>query len=136
MRVHNKLGIKAAECEVASFCVPSPHLNHTLTDGLAGEVLLHAIKKVVGPQEYTATAHNGWLKIYSAMLEIIVPEVVRFEIEHREEAIAILHKRTGNVMSGATNSMASLVTIAMPVLGDGVSGRSAVTQRSSNTTPN
>lgn len=78
-------------------------------------MLFFAMQKVLGG-DYTPLAHRGWTKIYSAMLEIIIPEVIRFEISQKEEALQVLKKRTGNTLdrSVAGGSLASLVTIAMP----------------------
>lgn len=61
---------------------------------MAGEVLMHAIKSCVGPEIYTDTANRGWCKIYSMLLDVIVPEVVHHELRHRTQAQMSLSKRS------------------------------------------
>lgn len=82
--VHNRLGVKAAECKpTCSFSLLSLNLTSffcSAADGLVGEVLMHAIKECVGPKEYSPTAHRGWRKIISILLATIVPEVVKYEL--------------------------------------------------------
>lgn len=58
-----------------------------LLDGIMGEVLFYAIKTCVGPIVYTTVAHSGWAKIYSKMLDSIVPNAVKFELDHKNMAV-------------------------------------------------
>lgn len=80
-------------------------------DGIAGEVLLHAIKSCVGPAEYTEAAHRGWTKIYSAMLAVMVPEVVKFELSHKAEAQQTLAKRS-SMASQSLRSFSDVISKA------------------------
>mmetsp|Transcript_417 Transcript_417/g.706 ORF Transcript_417/g.706 Transcript_417/m.706 type:complete len:226 (-) Transcript_417:1614-2291(-) len=73
--IHNKMGVKAVEY------------------GMVGEVLLFAIKTCVGPDVYTETVHNGWAKIYSKMLNTIVPMAVAFELDHKQQCEEAAMKR-------------------------------------------
>lgn len=58
-----------------------------------GEVLLYTIKKCIGPKEYTQAVHHGWAKIYSLILDVIIPIVVHFEMTHKETMEGMLSKR-------------------------------------------
>ena len=62
-------------------------------DSIMGEVLLYTIKKCLGPKEYSQMVHFGWAKVYSRILDAIVPLVVKFELENRELADQIQIKR-------------------------------------------
>lgn len=73
--IHNKMGVKAIEY------------------GVAGDVLLHGIQVCVGPLVYNELVHNGWTKIYSKMLDSIVPLALKFELDHRNLADAAATKR-------------------------------------------
>lgn len=64
-----------------------------LTDSIMGEVLLFTIKKCIGPAAYTPEVHFGWAKIYSLILDVIVPNVVHFEMTHKDEVERMLSKR-------------------------------------------
>jgi uncharacterized membrane protein YgcG len=55
--------------------------------GIVGSVLFHSLKKVLA-EEYTEAVHQAWVKIYSAMLSIIVPMVVDHELlQDREQQL-------------------------------------------------
>lgn len=73
--IHNKMGVKAIEY------------------GIAGDVLLHGIQVCVGPLVYNELVHNGWTKIYSKMLDSIVPLALKFEFDHANLANAAATKR-------------------------------------------
>jgi len=67
---HNRRGVKAVEY------------------GVVGDVLFWTLRHVLGLTAYTNKVHNAWVRIFSAMLEIIVPVAVAFELESykQEEA--------------------------------------------------
>lgn len=54
---------------------------------------MYAIKTCVGPAVYTEQVHNGWCKIYSKMLDVIVPLCVKFELDHKDFAVEVNTKR-------------------------------------------
>ena len=39
------------------------------------------IRRVVGDVAYTSDVHNAWVRVYSRMLSLIVPQAVKFELE-------------------------------------------------------
>ncbi len=47
----------------------------------------------VGDKIYTPLVHRGWAKIYSRMLDVIIPVVVHFELLNKEFAQQIAEKR-------------------------------------------
>ena len=47
--------------------------------GIVGDVLFYSLRRVVGDEVYTKEVEQAWVKIYSAMLGIIVPLVVEYE---------------------------------------------------------
>lgn len=47
--------------------------------GVVGEVLFHTIKKCVGPASFTSEVSEAWVRVYSAMLQEIVPLAVHYE---------------------------------------------------------
>eukprot|EP01039_Chlorochromonas_danica_P002896 gene2896-3161_t len=117
VNVHNHIGVKAVEY------------------GMAGEVLLHAIKSCVGPSEYTEAAHRGWTKIYSAMLSVMVPEVVKYELTHKSEAQQTLEKRAV-MASKSLRSFSDLITkisqselVPLAAVKDSKDGSNRITQR-------
>lgn len=67
-----------------------------------GEVLLYTIKKCVGPKEYTPAVHFGWAKIYSLILDVIIPDVVHYEMSHKENFEEMLSKRQTTIAEAAT----------------------------------
>jgi hypothetical protein len=69
---------------------------YPLADSIMGEVLLYSIKKCIGSIEYNQVVHSGWAKIYSAILDVIIPEAVRFELSHKEQCEAIAIKRASH----------------------------------------
>lgn len=66
-------------------------------------MLLYTIKKCVGPQVFDQTAMNGWCKIYSRMLDEIIPVVVHFELTNKQIAEKIYDKRM-SVEAPTTNT--------------------------------
>lgn len=56
-------------------------------------MLLYTIKACVGTEVYTAKVSTGWAKIYSKMLDSIIPVCVNFECEHKTEALLAHDKR-------------------------------------------
>eukprot|EP00981_Chlorochromonas_danica_P006843 scaffold1496_cov266-Ochromonas_danica.AAC.5 len=69
---------------------------------IMGEVLLYTIKKCVGPKEYTPAVHFGWAKIYSLILDVIIPDVVHYEMSHKETFEEMLSKRQTTIAEAAT----------------------------------
>ncbi len=114
--LHNKIGVKAFECKFSSFTSISSFLDNRFIDCFMGEVLIYALKEVLGPEAYTQSVHVGWVKFYSRMLDGIVPIVVEFELKNKDSAVSILDKRLSNV------------NVATPVL---TSGRESSTHDSS-----
>ncbi len=47
-------------------------------------MLLYTIRKCVGDEVFTADAHNGWAKIYSRVLDGILPTVVKYEMHNKD----------------------------------------------------
>ena len=47
--------------------------------GVVGEVLFWSIKTCIGLKCYTNEVHDSWTKIYSKMLQVIVPVAVQYE---------------------------------------------------------
>lgn len=47
--------------------------------GVMGDVLFHTIKKCVGDAVFTSTVFDAWTRIYSVMLQEIVPLAVHYE---------------------------------------------------------
>lgn len=54
---------------------------------------MYTFKKCVGPEVYTPTVAAGWAKLYSKMLDILIPEVVTFEREYKSDALMAHDKR-------------------------------------------
>jgi hemoglobin-like flavoprotein len=50
--------------------------------GIVGSVLFYTLKKVLN-EEYSEVVHRAWVKIYSAMLSVIVPMVVDYELQEK-----------------------------------------------------
>lgn len=82
------------------------------SDGMVGEVLMFAIKECVGPKEYSPAAHHGWCKIYSAMLDTIIPEVVKYEIESASQARETNNRR-GLMALNSIQSFEGVVTTSL-----------------------
>lgn len=72
--LHNKIGVVAYEY------------------GISGEILLFTLKKVLG-DAFTPLAHRAWIKIYSRILDHIVPNAVEFEINNKKEFSSIQETR-------------------------------------------
>ena len=47
--------------------------------GIAGDVLLYSLAAVLGDEVYTSAAHFAWRKVYSAMLNHIIPICIQHE---------------------------------------------------------
>jgi hemoglobin-like flavoprotein len=54
--------------------------------GVVGDVLFWCIKTCIGPEAFTAAVELSWVKIYSKMLQVIVPVAVRYEKEGIHQA--------------------------------------------------
>lgn len=66
--------------------------------GVVGDVLFWVIKTCIGPTAFTADVESAWVKIYSQMLQVIVPEAVSYERQGLHVAKA---KRPNFVTSSA-----------------------------------
>jgi hemoglobin-like flavoprotein len=88
---HNKVGVKAVEY------------------GIFGEVLFWALKVVTGADVYDAVCHAGWIKIYSKMLSIIIPEAVRYELANKPAVTAFKEKRMKAVIAKAETTSNSVI---------------------------
>jgi hypothetical protein len=62
-------------------------------DGISGEILQYTLRKILG-DAFTPTAHRGWIKIYSRMLDHIVPCAVEFEVHNKELYTTIQENRS------------------------------------------
>ncbi len=47
--------------------------------GIVGEVLFYSLRQVQGPELFTSEAELCWIKVYSAMIRVIVPLAVTYE---------------------------------------------------------
>ena len=54
-----------------------------MIDGIVGEIILFTLRKCCG-DSFTTAAHYGWAKILSRMLDVILPVVVKYEVENAE----------------------------------------------------
>ena len=88
---HAKFGVRATECKsylcsyVLLYIVSNAvSLCYALV-GIFGEVLFWTLRLVLGSEDYDFVCHTAWIKFYSRMLDVIVPVVLRYEMEHRED---------------------------------------------------
>eukprot|EP01039_Chlorochromonas_danica_P006262 gene6262-6903_t len=65
--------------------------------GVFGEVLFFTLKKVLG-EEYTPTAHQAWIKVYSKLLTIMLPKIIPVEFNRRDYFDKICHERNEVVL--------------------------------------
>lgn len=102
--IHNKMGVKAVECKsiVNLISYEVSEFLRQFIDGIAGEVLLYTIRKCVGDTAFTPAAHRGWCKIYSRILDATLPPVVKFEMNHKEQANTIAIKRNNQTTHTGT----------------------------------
>lgn len=85
-----------------------------------GEVLLFSLRKVLG-SAYTPVAHYGWVKIYSRILDVIMPNVIEFELTHKESAGGILEKRlTSQHHAGPLFTEKTSITVKDTTIREGV----------------
>jgi hemoglobin-like flavoprotein len=54
--------------------------------GVVGDVLFWCIKTCIGAEAFTPAVELSWVKIYSKMLQVIVPVAVRYEKEGIHQA--------------------------------------------------
>jgi hemoglobin-like flavoprotein len=47
--------------------------------GIVGDVLFHALRRCVGPVNFTREVEQAWKLIYSSMIQVIVPLCVEYE---------------------------------------------------------
>jgi hemoglobin-like flavoprotein len=52
--------------------------------GFMGNALLDALDRVLGPEDFDALARLAWIRIYTFMLNIILPIVVDYELKEQE----------------------------------------------------
>lgn len=66
---------------------------------------MYSIRKSIGDDEYTATAARGFTKIFSRILDVIIPIVIRFEVENPAASSDIANKRANgeNTLVVSTN---------------------------------
>ena len=87
---------------------------------------MYAIRLCVGPAVYTEQVHKGWCKIYSEMLDVIVPICVKFELDHKDFAVEVNTKLFNdyNAVNAAgvsiiskvsSNSAESGISVLMPL---------------------
>lgn len=75
-------------------------------DGIFGEVLFWTLKLTVGKEVYDIITHTAWIKIYSRMLFIILPIVVKYELENKDSMMKIGMKRMKSfIVSTEENSI-------------------------------
>lgn len=55
--------------------------------GVFGEALFWTLRINLDRAEYTVLAHTAWVKFYSRMLEVIVPVVLKYEMEHSQSSV-------------------------------------------------
>lgn len=72
---------------------------------------MFAIKETVGAAEYSALGHSGWCKIYSRILDIIIPAVMDYELSHRETSQRLVQKRRADSFN-STNTLTTKSTQA------------------------
>ena len=47
--------------------------------GIVGDVLFHSLKTCIGSDSYTLDVHVAWIKLYSRLLQAIVPVAIQYE---------------------------------------------------------
>lgn len=67
-----------------------------LPDGIFGEALFYVLRLTLG-DDYDAHAHNGWVKIYSRILRIIIPIVVDYELNNKAVVDQLTAKRLASM---------------------------------------
>ena len=73
-------------------------------------MLFWVLKLTVGKEIYDVSTHSAWIKIYSRMLSIILPIVVKYELEHKDTVHRVDAKRMHTFITPtAENSMAESV---------------------------
>lgn len=54
---------------------------------------MYCIQKAIGPEEWTPLVSRAFTKFFSRVLDVIVPIVVKYELEHPESVQQTLAKR-------------------------------------------
>lgn len=54
--------------------------------GVTGEVLLYALEKVSGPENWTPEVAKAWLIVYSVMMSVMIPATQKAEAEAQKQA--------------------------------------------------
>lgn len=67
-------------------------------DGVFCEVLFYVLRLTLG-DDYNATAHIGWVKIFSRILRIVIPVVVDYELENKPTISEITTRRISKMTS-------------------------------------
>lgn len=62
-------------------------------DSIFGEVLFWTLRHTLGQEVYDAGTHTAWVKLYSRMLDIIIPIVVEYEQANYEAIQRVQCKR-------------------------------------------
>lgn len=79
-------------------------------DGIFGEVLFWTLKLTVGKEVYDIITHTAWIKIYSRILSIILPIVVKYELENKDSMMKIGIKRMKSFITSTEEN--SIITNA------------------------
>eukprot|EP01039_Chlorochromonas_danica_P015028 gene15028-17623_t len=82
-KTHNRMGIRAVEY------------------GIFGECLFWVLRLTLGAEIYDSFTHLGWVKIYSRILGIIIPVVIRYELDNRDVIQEKSIKRFQNMTAGS-----------------------------------
>lgn len=86
--IHHQRSVKAIECKYTgnTICLQN-NIMHILyfffslfLDGIVGDILFWTLHLVLGVELYTHELHKCWIKIYSRMLQTIVPVAVALEV--------------------------------------------------------
>lgn len=85
--MQNEGGFKAVECKRLLLCFFFFWLSSffmfvvcSLIDGILGEVLFWTLRSILG-QDYTLTVNSAWIKMYSRLLNVIVPIAIAYEMK-------------------------------------------------------
>jgi hemoglobin-like flavoprotein len=99
---HNRVGVRAAECK--PIIVSSCSLYAFVLDSIFGEVLFWTMRHTLGAEVYDASTHTAWVKLYSRMLDIIIPVVVEYEKSNRVVIRELQSKRLAPILQ-VSNTM-------------------------------
>lgn len=86
-------------------------------DGILGEILLHAIKRCIGPEAFNKKVRHGWKKIWSRVLTVVIPVAVRYELDLEK---VLLHK--GTPSGEFASPTATMSPLAQRITDEGLTG--------------